>query len=148
MDIYFIPEEQYYLQKLNKYLNYELSTAVLYFLSYAGGITLTLAIIAAVIFIPFILYIFIKARKVSWLISFCVLVIIPVVGCIIIGLKFNHFLIFILIHLGFFYFYCFIMKLVINENIKEIIAREELRKERNEKQEKMKLWQSQFNVDK
>lgn len=139
MDMYFIPEEQYYLQKLSRYLNYELSTSVLYFLSYAWGITLTLAIIAAVIFIPFILYIFIKARKVSWLISFCVIVIIPVVGCIIIGLKFDNFLILILIPLGFFYFYCFIMKLVINDHIKEIIAREKLRKERNEKQEIMKL---------
>ena len=140
-----ISEQHYYLQKISRYLNYQLSTSLLYFLSYAWEITLVLAIIAATAFTPFMLYIFYKSRKISWIISFIILVLVPMIICIILGLKFGYLSAFALIPLGFFYFYCFILKLMVNDQLKEMAAGEELKKQRIEEQREQEIWQNQLN---
>ena len=107
MDIEIISEQHYYLQKVSRYLNYQLSTSILYFLSYAGGITLILALFAATIFTPYLLYIFYKSRKISWIVSFFIVVLVPIIICIIIGQKLGHSAAFVLIPLGLFLFLLF-----------------------------------------
>jgi hypothetical protein len=144
VDIDLLSSEQYYLGRLSRYLNYELSSSVLYFLSYAGGVPLILAIIAATLFAPFMLFVLFRLRKTAWIVSFIIVVILPFIICIILGLKVGYLSAFILIPLGFFYFYCFILKLTVNEQLKEVSVREELiRKKVEEEQEKL-LWQKQF----
>lgn len=145
MDLELISEEQYYLKKVSRYLNYELSTSMLFFLCYAWGITLILAIIAATFFAPFMLYVFYKSRKYSWIISFFIVVVIPIIICIILGLTLGYLSAFVLIPLGFFYFYCFILKLMVNDQLKEIVAGEELKKKKAEEQKEQEIWQRQFN---
>ena len=121
-----ISSERYYLARLDKYLNYGLSSSILLLLAYASGITLILALIAATIFTPYMVYIFIKEKKITWIISFLVIVIIPFIICIIIGLKTGYITVSMSIPLGFFYFYCFVLKLTVNEQLKEVIVKEEL----------------------
>ena len=145
MDIELISEDRYYLRKLSRYLNYQLSTSLLCFFSYAWVITLVLAIIAAAVFAPFMLYIFYKTRKISWIISFIIIVMVPMVICIFLGLQFGNLSAFVLIPLGFFYLYCFIIKLILNDQLEEIIAGEELEKQISEEQKEKELWQSQVN---
>jgi len=145
LDIEIISEQRYYLQKVSRYLNYELSTSLLCFLSYNWSITLFLAIIASTIFAPFMLYIFYRIRKFSWIISFLIVVVVPIIICLILGLKLGYLSAFILIPLGFFYLYCFIIKLMINDQLKEMASREELKRKRSEKQKEQELWQKQFH---
>ena len=118
MDIELISEERYYLRKISKYLNYQLSTSLLCFLSYVWGITIVLAIIAATIFAPFMIYVFYKIRKISWIILFVIIVIVPMIICTILGLQFGYLSALVLIPLGFFYFYCFIIKLILNDQLR------------------------------
>ncbi|MGA7837994.1 MAG: hypothetical protein WB996_08510 [Ignavibacteriaceae bacterium] len=143
MEMNFISEEQYYLEKLSRYLNYELSTSVLNFLSFAWGITLVLALIAALIFAPYMLFYFIKIRKYSWIVIFCIIVVIPLILCLIIGIQLDNLsgLMLMLIPLGFFYFYCFVIKLMVKDQIKELIAKDELDKAREEEKEQLFLSQ-------
>lgn len=145
MEIEITGRKLYYLRKLSQYLNYELSSSILYFLSNAVSITLILAIVAATIFTPFMLYFLFRAKKIGWLITFFIIVIIPFIICIIIGLKVNFLAAFALIPLGFFYFYCFILKISTNEEIRELSAHEVLLLQKAEEENKLKLWQQQFD---
>jgi hypothetical protein len=133
MEINPIPDKRYYLEKLSKILNYHLSTSILFLLSFFSLIGLILLIIAAAIFTPYMLYLFFKERKTSWLLSFLIFVIFPLIICIILGLKFNYLSVFLLIGLTFFYFYFFIMKFVVNDQLSELTAAEELQREKDEK---------------
>ena len=145
MDNELISEEQYHLRKLSVYLNYELSTVVLYLLTYLWQITLVLAIIAATLFVPYMLYIFFRLKKVAWLISFGIVVVIPFIICIIIGLNVGYLAAFLLIPLGFFYFYCFLIKLAVRDQLSEISTRDEFNKQREGEDKEKLLWLKQFD---
>ena len=147
MDFYPISEERYYLQKLSRYLNYQISTSLLFISSFFWGFVLTAAIIATLVFTPLMFYVFIKLKKKSWLITFLVFVIIPTIACIIIGNMLGYLSAFIFIPLAFYYFYCFMLKNVINDRLEELISHERLQIEREEERENKMLWQRQFNQD-
>jgi fatty acid desaturase len=134
LDIDLVSEEKYYLEKVSRVLNYQLSSSILLFLTYAWGITILLTIIAAAIFAPFMIYAFFKAKKTSWVISFFIIVVVPIIICIILGLRFGNLFVVALIPLGFFYFYCFILKLIVNDQLEEVKAKEELQRERDKEQ--------------
>lgn len=146
MDIDIISSERYNLEKMSRYLNYELSTAVLYFLSYAWGFTLILSIIAATLFTPFLLFVLFKEKKFAWLISFIISVIIPFIVCIILGLHYGHLAAFILIPLGFFYLFCFVFKYSVNDRLTDLKAREELNRKREERRLEKETWQRQAEM--
>ena len=131
MELYFTSNERYYLQKLSKVLNYHLSTSLLFILSYFSGILLTAAIIAAMIFVPIMLYIFFRLKKTAWIISFCIIVLVPLTICIILGLEIGYLSVFLLISLAFFYGYFFILRFMVNDSLRELLAREELEVEKN-----------------
>ncbi len=80
----------------------------------------------------------------SWIISFGVVVIIPLTISIIVGLEIGYVYAFLLISLGFYYCYCFILKYIINDRLNELLAREELELERESEKESMSLWENQF----
>ena len=144
MELYFTSDERYYLQKLSKVLNYHLSTSLLFILSFFSGILLTAAIIAAMIFVPIMLYIFFRLKKTSWIISFCIIVLMPLIISIILGLEIGYLSVFLLISLAFFYCYFFILKYMVNDRLHELIAREELEVEKNAEKYKTSAWESQF----
>ena len=144
MELNLISEERYYLEKLSKILNYNFSTSLLFILSFFGGILLAAAVIAMILFTFLLLYVFMKLKKISWIISFGIVVIIPLTISIIIGLEIGYLYAFLLVSLGFYYFYCFTLKYIVNERLNELIAHDELELERKSEKEKMSLWENQF----
>jgi hypothetical protein len=105
---------------------------------------LTVAIIAAIIFVPIMLYILFRLKKTSWIILFCIIVLVPLAICIILGLEIGYLSVFLLISLAFFYCYFFILKYMVNDSLHELLAREELELEMKEEKEKKSAWESQF----
>ena len=147
MELYSISKERYYLQKLSRILNYELSTSLLYLASFFGGLIITIAIIATIAFTPFMLYVFFKLRKKAWLISFLVFVIVPTIAFVILGYMLGYLSVFIFVPLAFYYFYCFMLKNVVNERLKELLYKEKLQLETEEERKNKILWQKQFDND-
>ncbi|MFA8341370.1 MAG: hypothetical protein ACEPO8_00230 [Rhodothermaceae bacterium] len=108
-----------YLSKLNFYLSYELSTGTLALLSYLYTITLVLAVAAAAIFTPFMLFILYREKRFGWINLFLIFIIIPLM------LTFTNlipdYLAEVLRYsiLGGFYMYCVLLKLVVRDWLQE-----------------------------
>ncbi len=138
MELQTITEERYYLKKLSKFLNYQISTSLLYIASFFGGILIIVAIIASIIFTSLMFYVFFKLRKKTWLLTFIIFVIVPSIVCIIIGYMLGLLMGFIFIPLAFYFFYCFILKNIINDRLEELFAKERLELERENEKENNK----------
>lgn len=116
-----VTEEDNLLYKLKHILNYELSSSVLYFLHFSAGmIVLYLSALAAIIFTPFLIYVLAKSRKFGWLSLFVIVVLLPVIVTLIISPQTMYSQIFLLIQLGAFYAYCFVIRLVVVDWVEEI----------------------------
>jgi len=115
------------LEKLYKYLNYEISSSILYLASWLYAIFLPILFLAAIIFAPFMLFVLYREDKKGWIISFVVIIIAPTFLAIIIFPALT------IVGLIPFYFYCFILRLEVKNWLQEIRARNELvlRKIRN-----------------
>jgi len=68
-------DPNYNLGKLQNWLSFELSGPVLWILSYIYIITLPLAILAALVFMPLLFKVLIKEKKYGWIKFFFILVI-------------------------------------------------------------------------
>lgn len=137
MDLDIISNERYYLEKLNKGLNFAIPTSLLFLFSWFTGLALALMVIAATFFAPIILYVLYKSKKYIWLFTFFIFVILPLIGFVILALKNSSLAFFVLIPLIFFYFYCFVLKLTLADQLEELRAKDELRlKKEYEKEEK------------
>jgi hypothetical protein len=137
-------EEDYLLKKLKYFLNYELSSSSLYFLSFVYFSTFVLAIIAAVIFTPFLIYVLCKNRKYSWLILFFVFMIFPPLIIYLINLKEMFLSIVLYIELGLFYFYCVVLRFVVADWVEDVKARAFRKKYEAEKEQNKKMFEQQF----
>jgi hypothetical protein len=113
------------LENFAKYLNYELSTSLLFFSSLFAGIFLILALIAAILFTPYMLYMLYKEKKNGWIIFYFLLVALPLIVIFIISLTVDFIAPLLLIPLGLFYFYCFLLRFEVNSWIRERNAREQ-----------------------
>lgn len=120
MEISITTSEEYNLDKLSLYLNYELSSSVLWVLWYTQGLTMMLAIGAAVIFIPYMLYIFYEEKKAKWFFGFCISVVFPAVGLAIWSFGTDYFSAAVLIPIVFFYGYCGVLKYLVNKRLNKI----------------------------
>lgn len=107
--------KDYNLRRLQKWLDVELSTSILIFLSFFANITIFLAAIAAVIFTPFMIKILFEERRFGWITFFVIVVLVPL-GYTFLG-KQNDSLnyIFQLVSLAIFYFYCFVLRISIKD---------------------------------
>ena len=77
------------LSRLKKYLNYEISSSVLFFLSFLAPIFMFFALGAAIIFTPFMLYVLVKEKKTAWLITFVIIIIITIILSLILAVQFE-----------------------------------------------------------
>ena len=115
----------YNIGKLQRWLEYELAGPVLLYVTYAGGITIFLALLAALLIVPLLLKVLIQERKYVWLGTLIVFVF---------GSFWGTYLFFepalwmtnnskivncILISLMFFYFYCAMLRLSIGSWTKD-----------------------------
>ena len=106
------------LVKLKYYLNYELSSTLLFILWYSP-FTLIVVSILAIVFAPFMIYVLYKTGKKGWLIFFTIMIILPPVSFVIFA-GFNFYLMVLLyVELGLFYFYCVILRFVVNDWVEE-----------------------------
>lgn len=93
---------------------------------------------AAILFTPYIFYVLIKERKLGWIITFFVMIIIPIL--------FVHFLFLdalfhdaiILIPLAFFYFYCYLIKYDVDRWLSDYYSHQEFLQQEKEWAERKK----------
>lgn len=106
---------KYNIRRLQHWLDYELSTSLLFFLNWFWNIAIVLMTIAAVLFTPFMLKVLIEERRIGWIIFFVIIVVIPVFILFILNMELTNKLFFGLIPLALFYFYCFLLRIVIRD---------------------------------
>ena len=103
----------YNIRRLKYWLNYSLSSPSLFFLGWFFHIAFFLLAGAAIIFTPFMLKILFEERRFGWSALFIFLVLAPT---IIVFIFFNRSVYFHLLEfvpLAFYYFYCFLLRLMI-----------------------------------
>lgn len=115
------PSKNYNLKKLKKWLELELSATVLLFLSYAFGITIFIALVAAILFVPLLFKVLINERRYGWILNFVIFVVGPgLISYFFFGqatwlASHTNLATAVLISLAFFYFYCAVLRLVISD---------------------------------
>ena len=93
---------------------------------------------AAILFTPYIFYVLIKERKFGWIITFFVMIIIPL---LFVHFKFLDALFhdaIILIPLAFFYFYCFLIKYEVDRWLSDYYWHQEFLQQEKERAERMR----------
>src|SRR5690606_6364808 len=102
-----------HLDRLATILNFEISFTVIYLFSFAATGFLFVSGILAAVFVPFLIYVLLKEGRNGWIIFFNISVILP----ILFSYFFvpSYFAIFVLIALAMYYFYCFLLRLSVNE---------------------------------
>lgn len=123
------------LKNLSYYLNYSLPTFGLYAGSFFWGIFLFIAIIAAIIFTPYMLKILYQTGKKKWILSFIIVIGFP----ILLSVYFMFTTVMIapilrMISVGLFFLYCFSLKSNIRNWISDIKFNIESEKNRIKKQ--------------
>ncbi len=108
------------LEKLYTYLNYEISSSILFVASWFFAFFIPLLFIAAIIFTPFMLYVLYKESKNSWVIAFVLLIIIPAIFTAIFYPELSMF------GLIPFYFYCFVLRMEARDWLHEKKAKNEM----------------------
>ena len=106
------------IDRLSGILNYHLSTIALYFLWFFSP-ALFLAVIAAVLFAPYMLFVLFREKRYGWITFFIVLVLLPVLIDVLFFYHTGAYLILLFLPLAFFYFYCFLLKITIQDWIQE-----------------------------
>lgn len=137
--------QNYNLNQLKKFLNYEVSLSVLYLLSFLMAAFLFDAFAAALIFTPYMLYILFKEDKKSWIVIFIIIVIIPLIILIILTFLFTFDKSLLLIPLGLFYFYCFLLRFEVNSWIRELSAKNLFKFQQKQKEEELKIFMKQLD---
>ncbi len=113
-------EETFRLEKLSKYLNYEVSSSILYAGSFFFPMFIIILFLAATIFTPFMLFVLYKEEKKGWIVSFAIIVLIP-------AILFATFLPSVIMgSLIPFYLYCFILRMEVKGWLQEMRARNTL----------------------
>lgn len=92
---------------------------------------------AAILFTPYIFYVLVKERKFGWIITFFVMIIIPL---LFVHFKFLDALFhdeIILVPLAFFYFYCFLIKYDVDKWLSDYYSHQEFLQQEKERVERM-----------
>lgn len=111
------------MTRLQKYLNYEVSSSILYFLSFQVFVFIFIASAAALAFTPFMLYVLFSEKKKGWIILFIVIVIVPIIFLLILSVMVEFSKPLLFITLGLFYFYCFLLRFEVNDWVREASAK-------------------------
>jgi len=130
------------MQRLASILNYHLSiTAIIIFLFFLGPIAGAmflpdiLAMIASILFTPYMLHVLYNEKKYGWIMFFSIIVIFPTLlsFCLLNSALFQSLINYSI--LGFVYFYYFLLRLTINEWVNEDLAKKQrIYDTQNEKQ--------------
>lgn len=131
--------------KLKRYLNYQISGAVLYFISFFALLFLFIAAGAAIVFSVFMLRVLYQENKTGWIVFFFVLVIIPMILFGLLSIWIPAFRLITLFSIGLFYLYFFFLRFEVNEWVREmnikIMTEEKLRQHKTEEDVFMKKFE-------
>lgn len=133
------------LTRLSKYLNYQISTVGLFVLSFLSFGFIFLVTIAAIIFTPFMLYVLYKENKNGWIVFFIILVVIPFILSTILHFTVTFIFPWYLIVLVIFYFYCFLLRLEVNNWMRERRSRLQYLLEKQRREDETEVFMTQFN---
>lgn len=133
------------LTRLSKYLNYQISTVGLFVLSFLSLGFIFLVTIAAIIFTPFMLYVLYKEKKNGWIIFFVILVVIPFILSTILHFTVTFIFPWYLIVLVLFYFYCFLLRMEVNNWMRERRLKLQYLLEKQRRDDETEVFMSQFN---
>lgn len=109
--------DNYHLSKLSKVLNFQMSSSILFLLSFFGSVFLFFAFSAALLFIPYLNYVLWVEKRRLWLVIFYVLIILPIIITFILIPAYTIYT--ALVSLSLFYGYCYVLRLSVNEWIKQ-----------------------------
>jgi uncharacterized membrane protein len=137
-------DQNYNLTRLRKFLNYQVSSSLLYFLSFQVFVFIFIASAAALIFTPFMLYVLVTEKKYGWIVFFIIIVVVPIIVLLILSwmVEFSRPLLFIT--LGLFYFYCFLLRFQVNDWSREAMARNQYLFEKKQREDDLKLFEDKF----
>lgn len=142
---FFYTEEQRLLFTLRKILNYELLTVSFYLIYFISAIVLYASIIAAIVFTPFLIYVLIRTKKISWLVSFSAITLLPILIILIVNASSMYTYTFLLFQLGIFYLYCFVLRFSVNDWTQEISSQHALNKQREDAKKNLEIFQSRYD---
>lgn len=109
--------DNYHLSKLSKVLNFQMSSSILFLLSFFGSVFLFFAFSAALLLIPYLNYVLWVEKRRLWLVIFYVLIILPIIITFILIPAYTIYT--ALVSLSLFYGYCYVLRLSVNEWIKQ-----------------------------
>lgn len=107
--------KRYNIERLQKWLNYELSSSVLMILYLFSHLAIFIMGIAAILFIPLLLSVLFAERKYGWILFFIIFVAGPAVFILTLDIAPGYMFILQALSVALFYFYCFILKMVISD---------------------------------
>jgi hypothetical protein len=136
------------VSKLDQILNYQISTVVLFAMSFFYGILLFVLGIAAVLFTPYMIYVLYNEKRFGYIISYGIMIISPLVFFLIIGPLGEYLSIASMLSLSLFYFYCFLLKYSVREWLNEYRWRKKLEEQRKESEVNKELWEMRFEGEK
>ena len=110
------------LVNLKKYLNYQLSTFLLFALSFFSIILIFILSALAFLFMPYVIFVLYQNEKYSWIISLILMVVLPVFLLVFLVEQTYTLMILLLIELAVFYVYCFSLRIALNGWVKEIFT--------------------------
>ncbi len=108
------------LENLYKYLNYEVSSSLLYLGSWFIPMFVPLLFLAAIVFTPYLLFVLYKEEKTGWIIFFVLSTLIPIILLLI------FYPAIIMAGLIPFYLFCFLLRMETKGWITEMRARNNL----------------------
>ncbi len=116
----YLYSNQSQLVRLKRYLNYHISSFLLFAFSFFSIILIFLLTAAALIFIPYIFFVLYRNQKYGWLIALILMVLLPVIILVLLVAQTYTLMVLLLIELAVFYFYCFTLRIAVNNWVKEI----------------------------
>ena len=108
------------LENLYKYLNYEVSSSLLYLGSWFIPMFMPLLSLAAIVFTPYLLFVLYKEERVGWIIFFIISTLIPIILLLIFYPAIT------MAGLIPFYLFCFLLRMETKGWITEMRARNNL----------------------
>ncbi len=120
------------IRRLRAILWFEISTVVLFLLSFFGPFIIAIAIIAALLFTPYMLYVLFKEKRYAWISVFFFMIIIPYVIILLIFYDYILLTAWLLLPVILLYSYYFLLKYSVDDWLSEYYAHKQYEEQKRE----------------
>lgn len=134
-----------HLRKLSKILNYELASSILLVLSWISVLAMPLMILAAIMFIPYLIFVLTILKKWGWISGLLVFVFVPLIGVVFLASGSEYLNYFLLIPMTMFYLYCFLIKNSVREWLHSIEEKKRYQQEKTKREVENKIFNDILN---